>query len=616
MEQPGRSDAARVGALAAIVALSIWLPRLAPTVTLLGDSAVFVSAAATFGVPQPSGYPLWTLVGWMFSKVPLGDVAYRVHLSSAIFHAATVFVVGWLVTTLSPSRVVGLVSGLSAALCLAFSRAFFLGSLYAEVFPLNDLFTALALAASIELWRRRDAPQAEVDQALNALAWISGLASAHHQTIALLAPALALLVFGSGAWLRIFARFPALLVRFVTPIAVFLLLLLVVAARDPFVSWGDVRSLSALFRLVTRADYGGPLSPHLGGKELEASVLAHAWLEGQALAYGWLLLGVACVGAVAAFVRDRSRDWPVAIALVTAVLMSGPVFAAMNQLEVDTEHGRAFAERFSTMSAVPIAILVGLGIAAALRAGERWFPPPMARVVLGLSFVLPLSRHASDCDLRDDRRGLQVAHDLVNDVPDGSLVLITGDALNGAALWVCGVERRCGNTLVFTPGQMHLDWRVAQLRRRHPDLALPVPAGKFISVRELVGANLPRRPIFLSPQILDLEPPLRDAFQFLPEHIHVRALRTEDLDAFKASFPERARRFARADACEGCGIARADLRAPSLETSLPFLYALAFENHARVLGAWFEEPALAAFFSARAEQIDPEGIRRVRAPGP
>lgn len=611
MGQPVRSDAARVGALAAVVALVVWLPRLAPTVTLLGDSAVFVTAAATFGVPQPSGYPLWTLLGWMFSKVPLGDVALRIHLSSAVFHAAAVFVVGWLVTTLTASRV----AGLAAALCLAFSRAFFLGSLYAEVFPLNDLFTALALAAAIELWRRRDAPSSEVDRALNALAWICGVASAHHQTIALLAPALGILVWRSGSWPRIRARLGALFARFLAPIAAFYALILVAAARDPLGSWGDVRSLGALVRLMTRADYGGLLSPHLGGKELDAWALAGGWLDGQALAFGWLLVLLAVVGAVVTF-RRGSPDAPVAIALVTAVVVSGPVFAAMNQLEVETEHGRAFAERFSTMSAVPIAILVGLGLAAAQRAAEGSFPPAMVRVVLGLSFVLPLARHAGDCDLRADRRGLQVAHDLVGDVPDGSLVLVTGDAMNGAALWVCGVERRCGNTLVFSPGQMHLDWRVAQLRRRHPDLVLPSPAGKFITVRELVAANLPRRAVFLSPQLLDLEPPLREAFQFLPDRIHVRALAAEDLEPFKASFPERARRFARADACEGCGIARSDLRAPSLETSLPFLYALAFENHARVLGAWFEEPALAAFFSARAEQVDPEGIRRVRAPGP
>lgn len=595
-----------MGALAALCSFLVYLPRLAPTLTLLGDSAVFVSSAATMGVPQPSGYPLWTTLGFLFSKLPVRELPWRVHLSSAVFHALTVFVVAWLITRVTRSRL----AGLAGALCLAFSRAFFLGSLYAEVFPLNDLFTALALAAGVELYLQRDEGDAAVDRALGWLALISGLASAHHQTIALLAPALALLVWRARALGRIRVRLRGLLLRFCAPIVLFYTVLAVAASRDPYSSWGDVHTFDALIDLFTRQDYGGMTSPHLGGKAVESSELATAWFDGQGLSFG-PLVAVAVWGAIAGF-RRGPDERPIAAALALAVLVSGPVFAVMNALEVDTEHGRAFAERFSTMSAVPVGVLVGLGIAA-LRSGfSTWFPPVLLRLALGLLFLLPLTRHGRACDLRHDRRGLQVAHDVAN-VPDGSLVLISGDALNGAGLYACGVERRCGRTVIFSPGQMHLAWRVAQLRRRHPDLVLPPPTGKFLTVRELVAANASLRKVYLSAQILDLEPPLREMFDFLPEGIHVRALLPDDVAAFKASFPERARAFARGEGCEGCSMKRADLFAPSLETSLPFLYAIAFENHARVLSAFQVEPGLAASFAARAEEADPEGIRKLRA---
>ena len=61
---------------------------------------------------------------------------------------------------------------------------------------------------------------------------------------------------------------------------------------------------------------------------------------------------------------------------------------------------------------------------------------------------------------------------------------------------------------------------------------------------------------------------------------------------------------------------RTDLHAPSLETTLPFLYALAFENHSRVLAAYYEEPNLAQFFATRAEQVDAESIKLMRVPPP
>jgi hypothetical protein len=608
-----RRDRIAVSALAALVALVVYLPRLAPTLTLLGDSAVFVSAAAMWGVPQPSGYPLWTALGALFARVPLGELPYRLHLMSALCHIATVFVVAYTIAVLTRSRV----AALSGALCLAFSRAFFLGSLYAEVFPLNDLFTAVALFLGLDL-HRRGVEEQDLERPLMRLALVCGLASAHHQTIALLAPSLALLVWKSGALPLLRGnRLLKLFAIFVAPIVAFYALLVVAARRQPFSSWGDVHDLDSLLHLMTRQDYGGLTSPHRGAKELEASILVNGWFESTVLAFGWSVLLVAVIGAWSAIRDKRGTGSRIAgVALVLAVLVSGPVFAVMNQIDVDTEHGRAFAERFSTMAAVPLALLIGFGVAALLSGLKDYFPAGALRVALGMLFVFPLSKHAAACDLRDDRRGIQVAHDLVREVPDGSLVLITGDALNGAALYVCGVERRCGRTLVFSPGQMHLGWRVEQLRRWYPDLVLPTPAGKFITVRELVSANLDRRQIYVSTQILDLEPALRDAFNFLPDGIHVRALREVDVEPFKATFADRARRFARGDNCEGCGMARSDLQAPSLETSLPFLYALAFENHARVLSAFNLEPNLAALFELRAEQVDPESIKKLRSPGP
>jgi hypothetical protein len=598
-------EARRVSLLAAVFALVVYLPRLAPTLSLHGDSAVFVSSAAMWGVPQPSGYPLWTTIGALFARLPIGELPYRLHLMSALCHAATVFVVAYTIAILTRSRL----AALSGALCLAFSRAFFLGSLYAEVFPLNDLFTALILLETVEVHRAE-----HPERSLVWLALLIGLASAHHQTIALLAPALALLLWKSRALpllrgkrlLKLFAIFAA-------PAVVLYLLLFVAAKRDPLSSWGDVHDLDSLLHLATRQDYGGLFSPHLGGKELDASALFLAWFESTFHAFGWLLVLVAGIGVVASWF-DELRVPALAFALAT--LFSGPLFAVKNALEIGSEHGRAFAERFSTMSAVPLAVLVGIGVAELYRLLPRFFPTGAVRVALGMLFLVPFVRHAAACDLRDDRRGIQVAHDLVRDVPDGSLVLISGDALNGAALYLCGVEKKCGRTLIFSPGQMHLDWRVAQLRRRHPELALPTPAGKFLTVRELVAANLDRRQIYVSTQILDLEPPLRDAFAFLPDGLFVRALRPEDVEPFKAAFPERARRFARGEACEGCGMKRTDLHAPSLETTLPFLYALAFENHSRVLAAYYEEPTLAQFFATRAEQVDEESIKVLRVPPP
>src|SRR5260370_11920147 len=70
--------------------------------------------------------------------MPWFDVAFRVHLTSALFHAMTVGFVACAIELLSGSVVAAAIG----AAALALGRIFFQGSLYAEVFPLGDLLFA------------------------------------------------------------------------------------------------------------------------------------------------------------------------------------------------------------------------------------------------------------------------------------------------------------------------------------------------------------------------------------------------------------------------------------------------------------------------------------------
>lgn len=601
--------------VAALFALLVYVPRVCPTLSLMGDSAVFVTAARELGVAQPSGYPLWTLLGRLACLVPFGDVPHRLHLLSAVTHAATV---GLVAHTLG--RLTGHVgAAIGAALSLAFARAFFQGSLYAEVFPLLDLFTALALWVAVEAAaaRRRARPRW-----LLAFALVAGLATAHHQMIALTAPGLLALLLAAepkDAAQRDRTLPGRALVAFGAPSVLFYGAIPLLARREPRGSWGDVRGFDDLARLVTREDYGGVLSPHLGVARAPWDASIGAWLDGAIAGFTAPLAVVAGAGAVVLALSARANPArrPLAACLLLLVVVGGPVFAAMNGLEVDGEHGRAYAERFSTQSLVPMAMLLGLALAAVPL-------PSLVRPGLAFVFLLPLLVHGRTVDLRADRRGLAFAHDLLRGVPDGSLVLLSGDAPNGAQLYVCGIEQSCGRTVVFSPGQMHLDWRRRQLARRHPDLVLPeprrvvLPQGErwLVSAREIVVANAGRRRVFLSPDLLDREPGLAQASQFLPFGLLVEAVDEGTFEARKPTFLAAAEALARHVGCEGCTMRRADLPAPSLETGLPFAYALAFENHARVLRAWFPtDPAaqrVAGDLEAQAEAADREGILRLR----
>src|ERR1017187_3435344 len=68
---------------ASLVAFAAYCYTLAPSVTL-EDSGGFLTAAHNLGVPHPPGYPVWTMLSWVWQwSIPFGSIAWRVNLLSA-----------------------------------------------------------------------------------------------------------------------------------------------------------------------------------------------------------------------------------------------------------------------------------------------------------------------------------------------------------------------------------------------------------------------------------------------------------------------------------------------------------------------------------------------------
>ena len=114
-QQSDRLHAALVAvALFAVYALS------APRTVMMEDDGFFILASYFMGVAHPPGYPLHSMLGKLFTLLPFGSVAYRVHLLSAAFGALSCAALWLCARTLVESR---LAAGL-AALALGLSPAF------------------------------------------------------------------------------------------------------------------------------------------------------------------------------------------------------------------------------------------------------------------------------------------------------------------------------------------------------------------------------------------------------------------------------------------------------------------------------------------------------------
>src|SRR5713226_7984529 len=60
---------------------------------VVGDSPELIIAAVTLGVAHAPGYPLFTMLGHLFSLFPVGSIPFRVNLLSVTSDALTIGVV-------------------------------------------------------------------------------------------------------------------------------------------------------------------------------------------------------------------------------------------------------------------------------------------------------------------------------------------------------------------------------------------------------------------------------------------------------------------------------------------------------------------------------------------
>lgn len=198
--------------LVALLAFLLYTLTLAPTV-LWGDDAELQRLAI---LNQPGSgarsYWLWTSIAHPFTKLPFGDLAWRVNVSSAVFAAGTVAAVFVMLRLLDVSLLAAWVG--SAA--LAVSHTFWLHAVRAEVYALF-LFVLATAVALLLAWRKQTTrlPMLALGMFLLGLAF-----SAHLLAITFL-PAVAVLIISAPKQkaARIYAVAIAALLVGLTPYA-------------------------------------------------------------------------------------------------------------------------------------------------------------------------------------------------------------------------------------------------------------------------------------------------------------------------------------------------------------------------------------------------------------
>ncbi|HEY3342663.1 MAG TPA: DUF2723 domain-containing protein, partial [Anaerolineae bacterium] len=175
------------------------------------DSGEFQIAAIKLGIPHPPGYPLYTMLGWLFAQAPVGSPFARVSFLSVIASALTLVLVslttqrlilsqptyaGAVISDDARSFLVSLGAGLLAALALGTSTTFWAQATTTNIRSLTALFTALMLYAAVQLYNAVRSPSVYARRIHPVLlfALALGLGVGHHVSLVFVGGVLGILV--------------------------------------------------------------------------------------------------------------------------------------------------------------------------------------------------------------------------------------------------------------------------------------------------------------------------------------------------------------------------------------------------------------------------------------
>ncbi len=182
-------------AVVVLLALGIYLRTMMPS-TGFWDTAEAQTVPPTLSIFHPTGFPTYAMLGWLWSLLPVGEVAWRMNLLSAVCIAMAsglvVLIAGHLIT--ERHRLLAASAAGVAGAAFAFASEPWENATRADVHAVNVLFVALVTWLLLVWGAARRAGSPRADRWLAAAAFTFGLGLGAHPLVGFMAP-------GIAAWL-------------------------------------------------------------------------------------------------------------------------------------------------------------------------------------------------------------------------------------------------------------------------------------------------------------------------------------------------------------------------------------------------------------------------------
>lgn len=541
------------------IPFSLYVLTLSPSVTFT-DSGELAAACASLGVAHPTGYPLFIILGFLWSSLPLPVpiifklnlfAAFCTALASMIFFELTLFFLSVVQerTSQSPKeakatkkkksnrksespfvpleRETLVLIALATSLLFAFSRTIWAQATAIEVYSLHLVMLTLSILLFLRFTLAKE-PQLK-----SVLIWalILGLGFTNHLTMILLAPAMIYFYFQRfGFTKEAFVRIAMMSIPFALGLSVYLYLP-IRSAMYPEFNWGEVhREFDKFFY-------------HVSGKQYQINLFNGNW-EPQAkmfisllpfeLAFVGILLAI--YGAVRLYQVERSLAW------FMMLLVFGSALYAVNYNVHD-------ADTYFLLTFLALILLVGMGVL---------FLAQRRKAVATIFLLLPLIAIAINFNHNNKRNEtlvLDYTKTMLESLEPNALVLSAQWDYFCSAFWYLQhFEGYRPDVVMIEKELLRRTWYVRKVQRELAEVSanskpeidafledlerfesgepydkIRIQARWTAMLNSFIEKNIDKRPVYLTLDVVQTEPEVGQAYRKVPQGFALRLSKQDTL---------------------------------------------------------------------------------------
>lgn len=289
------------GIIPGLSALAIYYSTTCRSIWI-GDSGEFILALNCLGIAHPPGYPLFTLMGRIFTMaMPFLRPAFAANLFNVVIGATAIVVVYYLF-----SRDLSRWSATILSVLFAFSPLFWAETAGVEIYTLNLLLISITLYVIESGYHFKW---------LLAI-YLFGLSITNHPSALSILPAFIYLFIKERQYCR-WKLFLLYVFLFLIAISVYLYLP-IRSACNPISNWGNPDNIRSLIGHMTLKQYSGWVSYSWENLLLSFRLFFMSILK----SWWWIGVIASIVGIITGWSKNRSRTINALLILLTSLILS------------------------------------------------------------------------------------------------------------------------------------------------------------------------------------------------------------------------------------------------------------------------------------------------------